>query len=321
MVLEARGLTTCFDTPEGTVHAVNGVDLRVRRGECVALVGESGCGKSVTALSLLRLLPSPPARITGGQVFFEGRDLIGLPERELRSVRGAGIAMVFQEPMTSLNPGLPVGHQVAEAIRAHRRASRAEARAEAVELLRRVRIPAPEERAGDYPHQLSGGMRQRVMLAMALACGPKLLIADEPTTALDVTVQAQIVELLAEVRAESGLSLLLVTHDLGLVARIADSVAVMYAGRLVERAAAGELFGRAAHPYTLGLLRSLPTLGRRQERLPVIPGSVPDARSQARGCAFRPRCDRAAPDCAGEEPQMRQVSPEHQVACWNPLAD
>ena len=321
-VLEVRGLRTHFRLHGSTVRAVDGVDLAVRRGECLGLVGESGCGKSVTALSILRLVPSPPGRIVAGQVLFDGQDLLSLSEREMRRVRGAGIAMVFQEPMTSLHPALPVGFQIAEAIRAHSDASRAEAAARAVDLLRQVRIPSPAERATDYPHQLSGGMRQRVMIAMALACGPRLLIADEPTTALDVTIQAQIMELLAEIRAKSDLSLLVVTHDLGLVAQMADRVSVMYAGRIVEDAPVDAIFAGARHPYTRGLLRSIPTLGARAERLAVIPGSVPDPAARPRGCAFRPRCERAAPQCQADEPPVRHAGEDqHSFACWNPFTD
>ena len=319
-VLEVRGLRTYF-YPNGTeVRAVDGVDLAVRRGECLGLVGESGCGKTVTALSILRLIPNPPGRIVAGEVLFEGRDLVSLPEREMRRVRGAGIAMVFQEPMTSLNPALPVGFQSAEAVEAHAGVGRAEAARRAVDMLRRVKIPSPAQRASDYPHQLSGGMRQRVMIAMALACGPKLLIADEPTTALDVTIQAQIMELFTEIRAASDLSLVLVTHDLGLVAQMADRVAVMYAGRIVERAPTAALFEGARHPYTRGLLRSIPTLSARRERLAVIPGTVPDLAARPRGCAFRPRCDRATPRCDAEPPPARQAAGDHDFACWNPAS-
>jgi len=303
------------------VRAVDGVDLEVQRGECLALVGESGCGKSVTALSVLRLVPSPAGRIAGGEVWFEGRELLALSEREMRRVRGAGIAMVFQEPLTSLCPTLPVGWQVAEGLCAHGRVSRPEARRRAVELLRRVRIPAAEQRARDYPHQLSGGMRQRVMIAMALACGPTLLIADEPTTALDVTVQAQIMELLASVRAGSDLSLLLVTHDLGVVAQAADRVAVMYAGRIVERGPVDAIYHHARHPYTRGLLRSVPSAAGRRGRLAVIPGSVPDPAARLPGCAFRPRCPRSVGECAEETPAMRQAGADHSFACWNPETD
>ena len=315
-----RGLRTVFLTDEGTVEAVDGVDLTVRRGECVGLVGESGCGKSVTALSILRLVPSPPGRIVAGEVLFGGRDLLTLDAREMRGVRGGEIAMVFQEPMTSLNPALPVGYQIAEAIVAHGLADKASAARRAVELLETVQVPSPAERARSYPHELSGGMRQRVMIAMALGCEPTLLIADEPTTALDVTIQAQIMELIAAIRAERRLSVLLVTHDLGLVAQMAHRVAVMYAGRIVETAPAADVFDRARHPYTRGLLRSIPTLDARGEPLAVIPGSVPDAAHKPGGCAFHPRCDRATERCARDAPRTEHAAPSHTFACWNPHA-
>ena len=317
-LLEVRGLRTWFVGDAGVVKAVDGVDLAVGRGECVGLVGESGCGKSVTALSILRLVADPPGRIVAGEVLFEGRDLLGLSEAEMRQVRGADISMVFQEPMTSLHPALTVGFQIAEAVRAHRPVGEAEAWGRAVEMLRRAQIPSPEERARDYPHQLSGGMRQRGMIAMALACEPRLLIADEPTTALDVTIQAQIMELLARIRAESDLAVLLVTHDLGLVAQIAERVAVMYAGRIVETAPVEAIFEAARHPYTRGLLRSVPRLGERRERLDVIPGSVPDPAARPAGCSFRPRCDRATGRCAFEAPTLTSEDDGHAFACWNP---
>jgi len=317
-LLEVRGLRTWFGTDGAVVKAVDGVDLTVGRGECVGLVGESGSGKSVTALSVLRLVPSPPGRIVAGEVFFEGRDLLACPEREMRRVRGADIAMVFQEPMTSLHPALPVGYQIAEAVRAHRPVGRKEAMRRAVDMLGRVQIPSPEHRARDYPHQLSGGMRQRVVVAMALACEPRLLIADEPTTALDVTIQAQLMELLGRIRVESDVSVLLVTHDLGLVAQMADRVAVMYAGRIVETAPVADIFARARHPYTHGLLRSVPRLGERCERLDVIPGNVPDPAAKPPGCAFHPRCDRAVARCSEEQPPMQREGAKSSFACWNP---
>ena len=315
-----RGLKTYFLAGGSVVRAVDGVDFAVHLGECLGLVGESGCGKSVTALSILRLVPSPPGRIVAGQVFLGGRDLLALPEAQMRGVRGGEAAMVFQEPMTSLNPALAVGFQVAEAIRAHDRAGRAEAARRAVELLGRVQIPSPRERARDYPHQLSGGMRQRVMVAMALACRPKLLIADEPTTALDVTIQAQVMELLAAIREEARLAVLLVTHDLGLVAQMADRVAVMYAGRIAETAPTAEIFARARHPYTRGLLRSIPTLEGSGQPLAVIPGTVPDPAAKPPGCAFHPRCGRATGRCTAEAPPTTRAGEDHTFACWNPHA-
>ena len=317
-LLEVRGLRTWFEADGAFVRAVDGVDLTVGRGECVGLVGESGCGKSVTALSILRLVPSPPGRIVAGEVWFDGRDLLTLPEAEMRRLRGGEVAMVFQEPMTSLHPALTVGFQVAEAVRAHQHVSRSEAKARAVEMLRRVQIPAPAHRARDYPHQLSGGMRQRVMIAMALAGEPRLLIADEPTTALDVTVQAQLMELLGRIRAESDLSVLLVTHDLGLVAQMAERVAVMYAGRIVETAPVAAIFAAARHPYTQGLLRSIPRLGERRDQLDVIPGAVPDPAARPSGCAFHPRCDRATDRCRVDSPPLVPESGDHEFACWNP---
>jgi oligopeptide/dipeptide ABC transporter ATP-binding protein len=306
-----------FELDGRRVWAVDGVDLDVRRAECVGLVGESGCGKSVTALSILRLVP-PPGRIVAGEVWFEGRDLLRLPERAMRQARGGSIAMVFQEPTTSLNPALSVGFQIAEAVRTHERVGRAAAARRAVELLAHVQVPSPAERARDYPHQLSGGLRQRAMIAMALACKPRLLIADEPTTALDVTIQAQVMDLLAEIRRATHLAVLLVAHDLGLVAQMADRVAVMYAGRIVETAATVELFERARHPYTHGLLRAAPSVEQRGGPLAVIPGSVPDAAARPPGCAFHPRCERAADRCRVEPPPTESAGEAHTFACWNP---
>ena len=317
-LLAVRGLRTVFDTDRGRVPAVEDVDLSIGRSECLGLVGESGCGKSVSALSILRLVSRPTGRVVAGEVWFDGRDLLALSEREMRAVRGRDIAMVFQEPMTSLHPALSVGYQIAEAVRAHERVTKAEAWQRAVDLLRRVQVPSPAHRARDYPHQLSGGMRQRAMIAMALACGPQLLIADEPTTALDVTIQAQIMELLATIRDETHLAVLLVTHDLGLVAQIADRVAVMYAGRVVETAPTAELFDGARHPYTHGLLRAIPTVEGGRQPLAVIPGSVPDAATKPPGCAFHPRCERAIERCRADVPATAAASADHSFACWNP---
>jgi oligopeptide/dipeptide ABC transporter ATP-binding protein len=310
-LLQVEELRTYFDTDEGTARAVDGVSFRVSRGRTLGLVGESGCGKSVTALSILRLVPSPPGRIASGRILFEGRDLVTLSSEEMRQVRGNRIAMVFQEPMTSLNPVFTIGSQVSEALLFHRKVVKAKARAETVELLRRVHLPAPEERADAYPHQLSGGMKQRVMIAMALACRPDLLIADEPTTALDVTVAAQILDLLKELQADFGMSVLLITHDMGVVAETTDEVAVMYAGHLVESGSTPALFTRPLHPYTIGLFRSLPTLGAEQRRLAAIPGTVPSPLRFPAGCRFHPRCflSRGRERCREEEPEFRALVP------------
>jgi oligopeptide/dipeptide ABC transporter ATP-binding protein len=313
-LLSVRELSTHFFTPGGAVKAVDEVSFDVPAGKTVALVGESGCGKTVTAYSLLRLVP-PPGRIVGGEIVFEGRDLLRLSEREMRALRGDRIAMVFQEPMTSLNPVFTVGEQIAESIRVHRGAGRRAARAQAIELLSRVRMPSPEARVDEYPHQLSGGMRQRVMIAMALACDPRLLIADEPTTALDVTIQAQILQLLRDLQAETGMSVLFITHDFGIVAETADEVVVMYAARVVERAGVRELFSRPLHPYTLGLFASLPALARGRARLSSIPGSVPDPLEFPPGCRFHPRCGRAIDACSRVEPTLRELCAGHFVAC------
>ena len=320
-LLDVRGLTTELVPERGErVRLVDGVSLSIPRGGTLGLVGESGCGKSVTALSLLGLLRAP-ARVVAGEARFEGQDLLALPEDALRRVRGDRVAMVFQEPMTALNPVFAVGAQIAEAVRLHRGASRAEARARAVEVLRQVGIPAPEERVDAYPHQLSGGMRQRAVIAMALACDPALLVADEPTTALDVTLQAQVLELLARLRAERGLAVLLITHDLGVVAEACDAVAVMYAGRVVERADTATLFACPAHPYTAGLLRSIPSFedARARRRLQAIPGMVPSPRERPTGCAYRPRCERATELCARVDPPLEEKRPGQWAACHHPV--
>ena len=314
-LLRIEGLRTVFRTHGGEVTAVDGVDLSVPRGRTLGIVGESGCGKSVLSLSVMRLV-AHPGRTAAGRVLLDGRDLLALSPAEMRDVRGSQVAMIFQEPMTSLNPVHTVGYQITEAMRAHdARASAAELRERAVEALNRVRIPSPERRFDEYPHQLSGGMRQRVMIAMALACRPKLLIADEPTTALDVTVQAQILDLLRELQAETGMSIILITHDLGVVAEMADEVAVMYAGRVVERAEAGAIFGDPMHPYTLGLLGSVPRLDEDRENLLAIDGSVPPPFALPKGCRFHPRCPFAAAECKAEQPPLRAVTSGHQAAC------
>ncbi|MFN8588558.1 MAG: ABC transporter ATP-binding protein [Candidatus Eisenbacteria bacterium] len=314
-LLEVRDLRTHFFTDEGVVRAVDGVSFAVRAGETVAVVGESGSGKSVTALSLLRLVATPPGRIVGGEIRFRGRDLLRLAEPEMRSVRGREISMIFQEPMTSLNPVHTCGAQIAEVLELHERLAPREARARAVELLRMVGIAAPEQRASEYPHQLSGGMRQRVMIAMALACRPALLVADEPTTALDVTVQAQILELIGRLRDTLGMAVLLITHDLGVVAETADHVVVLYAGQVVERATVRELFRAPGHPYTAGLLASLPRLGERQERLRVIPGQVPNPARFPAGCRFHPRCPIAQERCRSVAPELSTLAPGREVRC------
>jgi oligopeptide/dipeptide ABC transporter ATP-binding protein len=314
-LLAIQNLQTYFFTPNGLVKAINGVDLHIGVGETLALVGESGCGKSLTALSLLRLVPEP-GRIVGGEIRFEGRDLLRMPLDEMRRVRGNRIGMVFQEPMTSLNPVLRVGEQVAEVLRLHQGLDRARADAAAAQLFGQVGIPAPLDRARDYPHQLSGGMRQRVMIAMALACNPRLLIADEPTTALDVTIQAQIMELLAKAKAERGMATLLITHDLGIVAESADRVAIMYAGRIMEIASVRDLFADPRHPYTRGLLGCVPKLGEKRRRLTPIEGTVPTAGSLPDGCPFLERCPEAFAPCRGELPPLVEVGPGHWVRCW-----
>jgi len=314
-LLDIRRLRVSFATEAGPVPAVRGVDLALVAGETLALVGESGCGKSVTALSILRLIPTPPGSFDAGEILLSGENLLAASEPRLREIRGNDVAMVFQEPMTSLNPVLRVGEQVAEAIELHQRVSHEVARTRTIEAFARVGIPAPEQRVDEYPHQLSGGMRQRVMIAMALACNPKLLIADEPTTALDVTIQAQILELIAKLQRELGMAVLLITHDLGVVAETARRVAVMYAGRVVEEADVIALFERPRHPYTAGLLRSRPRLDVAGGRLVPIEGSVPDALHQPSGCAFHPRCPLAEERCKREEPPLTHDG-SHRFACW-----
>jgi peptide/nickel transport system ATP-binding protein len=315
-LLEVRGLRTYFASERGEVRAVDGVDFSLERGRTLGIVGESGCGKSVTALSIMGLVPQPPGRIAGGEVLFEGKDLLKLPAQRLRDLRGDELSMIFQEPMTSLNPAFPVGEQVAEALLRHKDISKDEAQNQAIEMLRRVRIPSPERRARDYPHQLSGGMRQRVMIAMALACNPKLLIADEPTTALDVTIQAQILELMRALRAELGTAIILITHDLGVIAELADDVIVMYAGKVIERCAAKRLFSEPQHPYTVGLLGSIPRLHLQQDRLSAIEGFVPDAASPPAGCRFHPRCPFVVEKCLREVPPLMEITNDHHAACW-----
>lgn len=304
-LLAVENLRTYFETDAGLARAVDGVSFSVYNGEVLGIVGESGSGKSVTSLSIMRLVPQPPGRIMpGSRILFRGRDLLGLSEAEMRRVRGNDIAMIFQEPMTSLNPVYPVGDQIAEAIRHHRGVGKREARARAVELLRQVGIPDAERRAADYPHQLSGGMRQRVMIAMAISCEPDLLIADEPTTALDVTIQAQILDLLAELRERLGMAMILITHDLGVVAQVCDRVVVMYAGQVVEEASVDDLFREPRHPYTEGLLKAIPRLGKPVERLAVIPGTVPSPTAWPVSCRFHPRCPYGWDLCVEAAPEL-----------------
>jgi peptide/nickel transport system ATP-binding protein len=316
-LLEIRGLQTDFATDDGTVRAVDGVDLAIDRGETLGIVGESGCGKTVTALSALKLIAMPPGRIAGGQILWLGRDLVPLGPTAMRRIRGKEIGIVFQEPMTSLNPVYSVGAQIAEAVREHEGLGRRGAFDRAVEMLALVQIPNPERRARDYPHQFSGGMRQRVMIAMALSCNPQLLIADEPTTALDVTIQAQILDLLGELKSQFGTAIMLITHAMGVVAETAQRVAVMYAGKVVEEAPVDELFARPLHPYTQGLIRSIPRLDKAgaKTRLEAIPGVVPSLADLPPGCRFAPRCRFAMPVCTAAVPPLREVAPGHKVAC------
>jgi len=315
-LLEVRNLRTSFRVDGAELRAVDDVSFSVEAGRTLGIVGESGCGKSVTALSIMGLIPQPPGRIAGGEILFEGRDLLELPPDAMRDLRGDRISMIFQEPMTSLNPAFTIGDQILEVIQRHRRVDGAQAKSLAIEMLRRVRIPSPETRYDDYPHRLSGGMRQRVMIAMALACGPALLIADEPTTALDVTIQAQILDLMRTLREETGTAIVLITHDLGVVAEIADEVAVMYAGRIVEHAPVEALFADAQHPYTIGLLGSIPQLHREQARLAAIEGQVPNPLAPVAGCRFHPRCPFVIHRCRQEEPPLVPIEPTHFAACW-----
>jgi len=316
-LLRINDLRTHFFTEEGVVRAVDGVSYEVEEGETLALVGESGCGKSVSALSILRLIPNPPGKIVGGEIWFEGQDLLKADEDEIRHIRGNRIAMVFQEPMTSLNPVLTIGRQLTEAIELHLKYDKEQARKRAIELLEMVGIPEAPTRLSDYPHQFSGGMRQRVMIAMALSCNPKLLLADEPTTALDVTIQAQILEIMARLSRELGTAVIIITHNLGVVARYADRVNVMYAGRIIETASAKELYANPKHPYTVGLLKSVPRLDEtRKEKLDPIEGSPPDLVRLPKGCAFYPRCKWHVDKCLEEVPPLMLVAEKHFAACW-----
>jgi len=316
-LLRVKDLQTHFFTEEGVVHAVDGVSYEIDEGETLGLVGESGCGKSVSALSILRLIPNPPGKIVGGEIWFDGQDLLKMDEDEIRHIRGNRIAMVFQEPMTSLNPVLTIGRQLTEALELHLKLDRGQANRRAVELLEMVGIPEAAGRLGDYPHQFSGGMRQRVMIAMALSCNPKLLLADEPTTALDVTIQAQILEIMSRLSRELGTAVIIITHNLGVVARYADRVNVMYAGRVVETATARELYANPRHPYTLGLLRSVPRLDEtRKEKLEPIEGLPPDLAHLPPGCSFYPRCRFHVDKCLNEKPPLMLIGEKHFAACW-----
>jgi peptide/nickel transport system ATP-binding protein len=323
-LLEIENLQTHFRTPDGVNRAVDGLSLQIEAGQTLAIVGESGCGKSVSAMSVLRLIPEPPGKIAG-RITFDGRDLLGLSSVEMRHIRGNDISMIFQEPMTSLNPVLTVGRQIREPLRLHQNLSSAGAEKRAVEMLALVGIPEPERRVDEYPHQMSGGMRQRVMIAMALACNPKLLIADEPTTALDVTVQAQILDLMRDLKRRVGAAIMLITHDLGVVAEVAEHVVVMYAGRKVEEASARQLFARPRHPYTQGLLGAVPKLGsslsEESKRLSEIPGLVPSLKSRIRGCVFASRCPQVTEVCRQAAPALEAKAPGHSVACHHALRE
>ncbi|MFM1651553.1 ABC transporter ATP-binding protein [Brevibacillus sp. B_LB10_24] len=315
-ILEVENLQTSFFTDRGEVPAVDRVSLSISEGEILGIVGESGCGKSVTSLSIMGLIPSPPGRIVGGQIRFRGENLVGAGEKRMRRIRGNDIAMIFQEPMTSLNPVYTIGDQISEAVRIHTKSTKRAARARSVEMLKKVGIPRAEAIVDEYPHQLSGGMRQRVMIAMAMACNPKLLIADEPTTALDVTIQAQILDLMRALNRESGTAILLITHDLGVVAEICDRVAVMYAGNIVEQGDVRTILKHPTHPYTIGLINSIPKLEEKKQRLYSIPGNVPTPGKLAAGCRFAPRCESAMEKCYVQFPELTQVGAGHMSRCW-----
>lgn len=319
-LIDIRDLHTQFFTDDGLARAVDGVSYSLQRGETVGVVGESGCGKSVTALSVLRLIPNPPGRIVGGEILFEGNNLLELSPAEMRRIRGNDISMIFQEPMTSLNPVFTIGNQIAEAVRLHQGLSKKEAINKAIEMLALVGIPVPERRVHEYPHQLSGGMRQRAMIAMALSCNPKVLIADEPTTALDVTIEAQILDLMRNLQSELGTAIIMITHDLGVVAEMARKVVVMYAGKIVEQAPVEDIFAEPNHPYTQGLLQSLPRVDKdatgEKHRLQEIPGIVPSLLNLPKGCKFASRCPKAMAVCEDEEPVLEQIAPNHYSSCW-----
>lgn len=316
-VLQVKNLKTYFYTEEGMVPAVDGLDFELGKGETLAIVGESGCGKSVTSLSVLRIVPTPPGKILDGEILYKGEDLLKKSEREMRAVRGNEISMIFQEPLTSLNPVFTIGKQITDILRMHQGMNKKQAYEKAVEMLAKVRIPSPEKVVNDYPHQLSGGMRQRVMIAMALACDPGILIADEPTTALDVTIQAQIMHLLCDLKKDRDTSIILITHDLGVVAQIAENVMVMYAGQAVEYADVKSIFKEPLHPYTKGLLKSLPVLGEEKDELYSIKGNIPSPKDYPQGCRFSPRCDQACEKCRKEPPPLTVLPDGRKVRCWN----
>lgn len=315
LVLDVQNLVTSFHVAKRDLIAVDNCSFSVKRGQTLGIVGESGCGKSVTSLSIMRLIPSPPGRIASGKIFFEGRDLLTLKTEEMRKIRGNRVSMIFQEPMTSLNPVFTVGDQIGEVFSVHKGANRRQARELSIDMLRQVKIPSPENRIDDYPHQMSGGMRQRIMIAMALACKPSLLIADEPTTALDVTIQAQILSLMNDLQTETGMSTVLITHDLGVVAETCDDVVVMYAGRVVEKATARQLFSEPKHPYTMGLMESIPKLGVKQDRLKTIPGMVPSLDKLPLGCRFQDRCPLVTSECRSQDIPLRTLADGREVAC------
>lgn len=315
-ILQVKDLKTHFFLEDGVVPAVDGVSFHLNRGETLAVVGESGSGKSITATSIMRLIPNPPGRIVGGEILFNGENLLKKTEKEMRDIRGNRISMIFQEPMTSLNPVFRVGQQISESLILHQGMNKKDALEKSIEMLRLTGIPSPEKRVYDFPHQMSGGMRQRVMIAMALCCRPELLIADEPTTALDVTIQAQILELMLELKEQLGTAIIMITHDLAVVAEMADRAVVMYCGKLVEEAPVLELFDKPLHPYTQGLLRSIPNVNEKQERLYVIDGMVPPLTNLPTGCSFAPRCPEAQPRCHVERPMLKEVSPTRRVSCW-----
>lgn len=315
-LLEVKDLKTHFFLEDGVVPAVDGVSFHLNRGETLAVVGESGSGKSITATSIMRLIPNPPGRIVGGEILFNGHDLLKKTEKEMRDIRGNRISMIFQEPMTSLNPVFRVGHQISESLMVHQGLNKKAALEKSIEMLRLTGIPSPEKRVHDFPHQMSGGMRQRVMIAMALCCRPELLIADEPTTALDVTIQAQMLDLMSELREQLGTAIIMITHDLAVVAEMADRAVVMYCGKLVEEAPVLELFDQPWHPYTRGLLKSIPSIHSNEERLYMIEGMVPALINLPAGCAFAPRCPEAQPRCHVERPPLTEAAPGRRVSCW-----